>query len=107
MWEGLAMLSSVVTHDIYDVGPPIADLGETDKSQEWVQAGGKTRDGEAAQKAKGAILMGSKGSGEMTWKHMWFDFVAVGTPSEQLDQQHIVEWVNLWKVLKLEQQELP
>ena len=101
------MLSSVVTHDIYDVGPPIADLGETDKSQEWVQAGGKTRDGEAAQKAKGAILMGSKGSGEMTWKHMRFDFVAVGTPSEQLDQQHIVEWVNLWKVLKLEQQELP
>ena len=43
----------------------------------------------------------------MTWKHMWFDLMAAGTPPEQLDQQHIVEWVNLWKVLKLEQQELP
>ena len=38
---------------------------------------------------------------------MWFDRMAAGTPPEQLDQQHIVEWVNLWKVLKLEQQELP
>ena len=64
VWEGLAMLSPVVTHDIYDVGPRIVDLGETDKSQERVRAGGKTRDGEAAQKAKGAMLMGSKGSGE-------------------------------------------
>ena len=58
------MLSLVVTHDIYDVGQPIADLGESDKSQEWGQAGGETRDGEVAQRAKRAILMGSKGSGE-------------------------------------------
>ena len=58
------MLSPVVTHDIYDVGQPIADIGESDKSQELVQAGGETRDREAAQKVKGAILMGSKGSGE-------------------------------------------
>ena len=35
VWEGLAMLSPVVTHDIYDVGPRIVDLGETDKSLDW------------------------------------------------------------------------
>ena len=39
----------------------------------------------------------------MTWKHLWFDLMAAGTPPEQLDQQLIVEW----EVLKLEQQELP
>ena len=40
----------------------------------------------------------------MTWKHMWFDLIDAGTPPEQLDQQHIAGWVNLWKVLKPKQQ---
>lgn len=48
----VAMLSPVMGQDIYDVGQSIAYLGETDKSQEWVQAVGKIRDTEEAWKAK-------------------------------------------------------
>ena len=42
------MLSLLVGQDIYDIGLSIADKGETDKSQKWVQAGGKTQGREGA-----------------------------------------------------------
>ena len=47
------MLSLVVTHDIYDVGQLIADLGESDKSQEWVQAGERPEMEKWLRKPKG------------------------------------------------------
>ena len=40
------MLNPTIGQDIYDIGQPIADLGETDKSQEQVWAMGKTQDKE-------------------------------------------------------------
>ena len=42
----MSILSLLVGQDIYDIEQSIADLGETDKSQEWVQAVGKTQDRE-------------------------------------------------------------
>lgn len=57
------MLSPVMEQDICDVGQSIADLGETDKSQEWVWAMEKSQEREGAGKSQKAILVGYKVSG--------------------------------------------
>lgn len=46
------MLSPVMEQDTYDIGQPIADLGESDKFQEWVRAVGKIQDKEGTWKTK-------------------------------------------------------
>lgn len=45
-WTLISIMSLLVGQDSLDVGQSIADLGETGKSQEQVQAVGKTRDRE-------------------------------------------------------------
>lgn len=49
----ISMLSSVVGQDICDVGQSIADLGETDGSQERIWAVGKAPNRGDVQKVRG------------------------------------------------------
>ena len=48
----ITTLNPVTRQDIYDVRKSIADLEETDKSQEQLRAVGKSRDKREAWKAK-------------------------------------------------------
>ena len=59
----VSMLSLVLGQAMYKVGQSVADLGDTDKSQEWVWAVRKIQDREGAGKPK-AISVGCKESSE-------------------------------------------
>ena len=68
---------------------------------------GKTQDIEGPQKAKRLFQSAVKGLIKVTWKQMWFDFIAARIPPENIDQQPNTMLVGLWKALKLEQQFRP
>lgn len=48
-----------------------------------------------------------KGARKVTWKQMWFNLIADGTPPEKIGLQPHTVLVSLWKVLKSEQQFRP
>lgn len=81
-----------------------ADLRETDKSQEWVQAVEKTHDKEGAQKAKKLYHSAIKCPIKVTQKQMWFDILAAGSPPEKINQQPNTVLVSLHNTLKPKQQ---
>lgn len=65
-WYGMLIftLTLVLGQDIYNLEQSIADLGETDKFQEQVQAVEKTeKEGDSLESQK-TILVGYKGSGK-------------------------------------------
>lgn len=87
--------------DIYDVGPSIANLGESDKSWEWVWAVGKAKDRERAQNVRRLPQSAVKCRNKIG-KQMWFGLIAVRTPSEKIDQQPTAWLIVLRKALKPE-----
>ena len=84
-WYGMliSMLSPVVGGDIQDAGQPTADLGETGKPWEWVEAEEKTGD-RRTWKSQKLSQLAVKGLVKVTWKQTWFDLVAAGAPPEQV-----------------------
>jgi hypothetical protein len=48
----ISMLSPVMGQGIYEVVQPTADLGETEKSRDWIQVVGMAQDRAGTQKAQ-------------------------------------------------------
>ena len=80
----LISILSAVGHDIHDLGQSTAELGETDKFQEWVQAVGKTRHRVGALESKSLSQSAVKGPSKVTQKQMGFDLIAPGTTPEKI-----------------------
>ncbi|XP_034509887.1 uncharacterized protein LOC109490178 isoform X5 [Ailuropoda melanoleuca] len=83
-WYGMliSMLSPVTGQNIYDVGQSVAHLGDTDKSQESTSCGKNLRqrwDLKNQRLSQSAV----KDPVKVTWKQMWFDLLAAGTPPEK------------------------